>query len=54
MAVFRFVRASLRGETLFRFGDGESSWRDYAHVPRWPGLFEAMHATTTPARPSRR
>ena len=44
MAVFRFVRASLRGETLFRFGDGESSWRDYAHVEDVAlGLFEAMH-----------
>ena len=44
MAVFRFVRASLLGETLFRFGDGESSWRDYAHVTDVArGLFEAMH-----------
>ena len=44
MAVFRFVRSYARGETLFRFGDGESSWRDYAHVTDVArGLFEAMH-----------
>lgn len=32
MAVFRFVRAASTGGTLFRFGDGQSTWRDYAHV----------------------
>ena len=44
MAVFRFVRASLRGDTLVRFGDGQDSWRDYSHVGDVAaGLFEAMH-----------
>ena len=32
MAVFRFVRAASTGGTLFRFGDGRSTWRDYTHV----------------------
>ena len=44
MAVFRFVRASLRGDKLVRFGSGEDTWRDYAHVDDVTvGLFEAMH-----------
>lgn len=44
MAVFRFIHSCQNGTTLFRFGDGKSTWRDYAHVADVAdGLLRAMH-----------
>ena len=44
MAVFRFITAMLSGADVFRFGDGMSTWRDYAHVDDVvAGLVAAMH-----------
>ena len=45
MAAFRFFTALLFGDgTLTRFGDGTSTWRDYAHVDDVvDALIRAMH-----------
>ena len=32
MAVYRFITALQSGDRIFRFGDGNSTWRDYLHV----------------------
>lgn len=46
MAVFRFINSSLHGKTLCMFGNGDASWRDYAHVGDVArGLLAAMHRT---------
>jgi UDP-glucuronate 4-epimerase len=59
MAVFRFARAARTpGATLTMFGDGERTWRDYAHVADvvdglLAALFREPHSTpsekTTPS-----
>jgi len=44
MAVYRIVTAVLAGSPLTRFGDGRSTWRDYAHVDDVvAGLIAALH-----------
>ena len=42
--VYGFITAVLSGRRLTRFGDGSSTWRDYAHVDDVvAGLRAAMH-----------
>ena len=55
MAVFRFARAARTpGATLTMFGDGERTWRDYAHVADvvdglLAALFREPSEKTTPS-----